>query len=719
VIRHQQQARSALHYQYGRRGGLQLPLRSSTLYFALHRCTVERQYFRSCATISRHSFSSLAYASQDDGDAAVDESNSNSHDDDHDDDHDQSQQPQKQRRQPPTNNTNKTRIILPTKHSRHLPPPACLPSQLRNELNFLLHESSTLGSLFVYPKPKDSTQLKSVAEEIQDAYLASDPVVQRVEYVMRGLNACLSVESYVSRSVQRGIMTMNNDDGEDDEATAVGVGGVDESKAVMEKGECLRAMLDLIKRMTKEGEAYAEVRSRVRSQILDPSASYGSDSSSDSSSSSSDSSDDENGDDGEMGGFDEKAADESFDKWAETMNRNMSKIGISNKSTTGGGKSAEQAKVEQHVETPPMNDELYQFGANPGLTTHMYDLALDGLACLCHESSSSSSWSTIADVFYSHPGGPTSPPEQAKSLLDAALHRHWLDGGDIGVGDGGGNNMGGIGRGVGVGAGTGAGELWNSSSSIGNYDVRTCPTPMTFNAVLRVTANFVPEDYAQAMDDVRVLQGGHESKNANPSKAEDRMTREKERLRDVTIDAALTTYSRMLECSALTLRALGDSTRLATSRSALKKRARILDGNYKGKGRKEIVSGRNAATYAYIIQTIGNIIPPSLSRGNMAFALYHKGIVEEGIMDEQVVTAMMSVGGYDGDAMGDDVESVDGVGDNVPASPAPPVSNGPLFDSFLQRDLGRGIKAALDEGRKLRRDRNYKIRRHVEWDGTY
>lgn len=133
---------------------------------------------------------------------------------------------------------------------------------------------------------------------------------------------------------------MNNADGDyDDEATAaVGVGGVTEGRAVMEKGECLRAMLDLIERMTKEGEAYAEVRSRVRSQVLDPSASYGSDSSSDSSSSSSDSSDDENG---ELGGFDEKAADESFDKWAETMNRNMSKIGISNKgsstSNLGGG----------------------------------------------------------------------------------------------------------------------------------------------------------------------------------------------------------------------------------------------------------------------------------------------------------------------------------------------------------------------------------------------
>ena len=507
---------------------------------------------------------------------------------------------------------------------------------------------------------------------------------------------------------------------EDDESE----GGIDDKLVQMERGECLRAMLDLIDRMVKEGEAYAEVRLRVRSQVLDPSAAAtyndndGDSSSSDSSSSSSSDDEDENGEDGNMGGYDERAADESFDKWAETMNRNMSKIGISNKSSSTT-QTQEGEYANEETPLPMMSEEMYQFGANPGLTTHMYDLALDGLACLCQESNNtaSSSWSSMADVLYSLPGGSMSPPELAKSLLDAALRRHWLDGGDIGLGDGGNtnnNSMGGIGRGVGVGAGTGAGSLWNSSSSSsGNYDVRTCPTPMTFNTVLRVTANFHPDAYAQAMEDARVLQGGggHDLNTGDRSKVEDRLTREKERLRDATIDAALSTYSRMLECSALTLRALGDSTRLATSRSALKKRARILDGNYKGKGRKEIVSGRNAATYAYMIQTIGNIIPPSLSRGNMTFALYQKGIVEEGVMDEQVAKAMMRVGGYDGDVMEGDDMSLDGV--------APPISNGPLFDSFLQKDLGRGIKVALDEGRRLRRDRNYKSRRHVEWDGTY
>jgi hypothetical protein len=37
----------------------------------------------------------------------------------------------------------------------------------------------------------------------------------------------------------------------------------------------------------------------------------------------------------------------------------------------------------------------------------------------------------------------------------------------------------------------------------------------------------------------------------------------------------------------------------------------------------------------------------------------------------------------------------------------------------MQKEFGLGVKVAMDKGRKLRQDRNYKMRRHVEWDGTY
>ena len=340
-------------------------------------------------------------------------------------------------------------------------------------------------------------------------------------------------------------------------------------------------------------------------------------------------------------------------------------------------------------------------------------MVLDSLACLCrehyHTNKGTTSINTLVDLVNLMPEEVESPPELAKSILDIVLSRHWMDGGNVGVAP-----MGGIGRGIGVGAGTGAGNLAKMDLTSRTFDVRTCPTPISFNAVLRVSANFDPVAYAEAMDQAQVLGIGKSSKKDGLTAAELR-----ERLQDVTIDAALSTYSRMHDCSALTLRTLKNSTKLATSRSALKRQARMLDGNT-NKGKWDTIIGRNSATYAYLIRMIGNCIPPSLSRGNMAFALYHKGCVEEGVMDEEVVRAMMSLGGYE-DVVVDmeNEEIMDDVASSLPPVPPPPISNGPLFDSFMQKELGLGVKVAMDKGRRARSDRNYKMRRHVEWDGTY
>ena len=47
-------------------------------------------------------------------------------------------------------------------------------------------------------------------------------------------------------------------------------GDDDDDEGPLEKEDCFHAMLDLIERMTKEGETYAELRTRVRSQVVDP-----------------------------------------------------------------------------------------------------------------------------------------------------------------------------------------------------------------------------------------------------------------------------------------------------------------------------------------------------------------------------------------------------------------------------------------------------------------
>ena len=590
--------------------------------------------------------------------------------------------------------------LLPTKHSRNLPPPVCRPSQLQLEVESIF--DAPIGSLIVYTKSNISSEVLSVEEEMANAYYNSDAIVQRVEYLMRGLNARISKDSYVSKCLKQGVMEYDEDFDNVNDNDATVLANNDEDDDIMGKEECFRAMIDLIERMAAEGNTYDELRTRVRSQILDPS-SVDKDSSSSSSSSSSDS--DSSDSDDNSGELDEQdAGDKSFNKWADEMEVNMGKAGYSNNNMSAGAPN-EDAKDTM----PTRSQEEYQFGATPGLTTHMHDLVLDSLACLCNEeynnNNKDSSFAELADLMPEDKG---SPPELAKTMLDTVLTRHWMDGGDIGVGNGGTDSpFGNVGEGIGVGSGTGAGSMAKLDLSSRNSDVRTCPTPMTFNAVLRIAANFDNVAYAEAVENAKILGGaGYANKSINTNQ----LTQEKERLRDVTIDAALSTYSRMYDCQALTLRTFKNSHKLATARSSLKRQAKLLADNRRGKYKDDVISGRNSATYTYLIQTIGNCIPPSLSRGNMAYALYHKGCVEEGIMDEHVIKTMRSIGGYGDDS---DIEESSG------ESPAAPISNGALFDSFMQEGLGYGVAVVLDKGRNLRQDRNYKLRRHVDWDDTY
>lgn len=577
-------------------------------------------------------------------------------------------------------------LLLPTSHSRNLPPPVCPPTQLRSEVESIF--DAPIGSLIVYSKSELGNELKSAEEEMADAYYASDAAVQRVEYIMRGLNAAISDETFVSRSVKKGDMAF--------EEEAIGGNGDG-----MAKEDCFRAMLDLLERMTKEGEAYAELRTRVRSQLADPEATKAAAEDSDSSSSSDDSDSSDSDSDDEDSEVVEHA-DKEFSQWAQSMEESMSKAGFATRNSAASSASGENDEDEE------VSEEMFQFGSDPGVTIHMFDMLLDSLACLCQEQYGKGGATSTADLVELMPEEAPSPPELAKDMLDVVLNRHWMDGGDIGLGNGGSQNaMTTIAQGIGIGAGTGAGALAGIHGT--TFDIRTCPTPMTFNAVIRVAANFDPAAYATAVENAKVLSGdmGNTSGSAGSANSANSLKQEQERLRDVTIDAALSTYSRMQHCSALTLRTLKNTTKKATSRSSLKRQARLLADTYKGK-EKNTISGRNSASYAYLIQTLSNCIPPSLSRGNMTFGLYHKGCVMEGVMDERLVEVMRGVGGY-----GDDAD--EGSDEN----PMPPVSNGPIFDSFMQKELGGGVKTALEKGMKLRQCRNYKMRRHVEWDDTY
>ncbi|KAL7531381.1 hypothetical protein ACHAWF_003750 [Thalassiosira exigua] len=591
-------------------------------------------------------------------------------------------------------------LLLPTSHSRSLPPPACPPNLLQSEVESIF--DAPVGSLIPYDKGVEgASALKPLEVEMRDAYYAADAAVQRAEYLMRGLNARVSGRTFVSRCLECGDVTMEGYlEGEGEERAAKAPSSADAwGEDCMGREDCFRAMLDLIDRMTSEGEAYDEVRKSVRSQLVDPAAVGGDGSSSDSDSSSSSDSDNE----AEKVDMDEDG-DKSFQEWSEDMDNKMSEAGFTSKDE----KAAPLPKLDGEDDEEETSPELYQFGANPGVTTLMYDLVLDALACLCEERFGKESKGVdpdpSVDIVELLPEDAPSPPELARSLLEAALGRHLEDGGDLGQGGPSSDPMSEAGYGVGIGAGTGAGSLaQHGKTTVASRDVRTAPTPLTFNAVLRVAAAFNPDVHAEDAEHARILSG------EVASISEDDKRGARERLRDATLDAALSTYVRMADCAALTLRAMDVSETEATSRGARKRRAKLLSDGKTGKRKDQIASGRNAATYTYLVEALTNCIPPSTSRGNIVYGLYHTARVGEGVLDARLARAMRRVGGYTGDEVGV-------VGDD---GKDPPVGNGQLFDKFLQEELGIGVETALARGRELRYDRNYKTRRHVEWDDAY
>eukprot|EP00574_Skeletonema_japonicum_P002784 CAMPEP_0201714004 /NCGR_PEP_ID=MMETSP0593-20130828/642_1 /ASSEMBLY_ACC=CAM_ASM_000672 /TAXON_ID=267983 /ORGANISM="Skeletonema japonicum, Strain CCMP2506" /LENGTH=612 /DNA_ID=CAMNT_0048203225 /DNA_START=78 /DNA_END=1917 /DNA_ORIENTATION=- len=539
--------------------------------------------------------------------------------------------------------------LLPTKHSRKLPPPVCPPSLLRSEVEAIF--DAPVGTLIAYSKSQTG-ELKSAEEEMTDAYYAADNIVQRVEFILRGLNSVVSNESYVSRSLKTGAMSLEEGGGDK--------GGADGD--VMTKQDCFRAMIDLLSRIQEEGDAYDDLRRRVRSQLT--TSTTNSDDSSSSSSSDSDSDDEE--------GVSEKD-EEVFNEWSDGLNERMEKVGFKVRSNSDSFSTSVNGASDEEEE---ISQEDYQFGASPGLTVHMVDLVLDALACLCGEEYGTNSSTSDVDLVQLMGKDASPPPAMGKDLLDTVLHRHWLDGGDIGLNADG--KVTAVGQGIGIGSGTGAGSLSNRSQNT-NFDVRTCPTPMTFNAVIRIASNFDPKAHAEAVEKYNILNGEDGSTQRGSKGADkDHLKQQQEMLRDITIDAAFSTYSRMKFCSALTIRALKDSTKNATSRSAVKRQAKLVS--------EGVLTGRNSATYAYLLRTVSNCIPPSLSRGNIAFGLYHKACVQEGVMDENMIKAMRGIGGYEEDSSDD-------------GTSAPPVSNGPIFDKFLQADLGAGVSSALGKGR--------------------
>lgn len=121
--------------------------------------------------------------------------------------------------------------IIPTRHSRLAPPPACLSSVQINEVTQEVLETSP-GLLIPYKT--------SARDDSFHAWQVADHSIQKVEWLIRGLSA------QINDSIMNKLYSV---DSEEDPA------------------QCIVQMQSLIRKMEKEGKLYMDLRQKMRSQL--------------------------------------------------------------------------------------------------------------------------------------------------------------------------------------------------------------------------------------------------------------------------------------------------------------------------------------------------------------------------------------------------------------------------------------------------------------------
>lgn len=120
---------------------------------------------------------------------------------------------------------------LPTRHSRHDPPPACLSAAQLKEVSEEVLES-TPGTLIPYEPSRRDDSLH--------AWEVADVSIQKVEWLIRGYSAQVS-----NTKMQL----------------------VHSAESAEDPAHCVEAIQNLLQRMDKEGSMYMDLRHQMRSQL--------------------------------------------------------------------------------------------------------------------------------------------------------------------------------------------------------------------------------------------------------------------------------------------------------------------------------------------------------------------------------------------------------------------------------------------------------------------
>ena len=258
---------------------------------------------------------------------------------------------------------------------------------------------------------------------------------------------------------------------------------------------------------------------------------------------------------------------------------------------------------------------INRYGAAPGPSIYMYDALLDAIACCAEQQQQQQQQEqddSSADMSMEYLA-------LARSVYERAMARHYADGGP------------------------------NANNRL------TVPTLVTYNAVLRTCAAAVE----------------HNNNNNN----NDNALRDRVQVRDAALDLAFVVYD--------ALNANSPTDPASTSNAVSKnKSSKKVAGNNTSittttstctTSSAAILPKRNSATYAHMLRVIARCIPPSPTRGNVAYGLWLSCTGHDGVLDGQVIQAFVEANTRNG-------------------------SNGQQYDAFVAKVRGAGAGAGAGAG---------------------
>jgi len=247
--------------------------------------------------------------------------------------------------------------------------------------------------------------------------------------------------------------------------------------------------------------------------------------------------------------------------------------------------SAQSASTSSSASAWRIQTLINRYGAPPGPSIHMYDALLDAIACYAEKSDACNASASSDNSDNNNGKSSLEYLALARSVYERAMARHHADGGP------------------------------NANNRL------TVPTLVTHNAVLRTCA---------------AVEYPYPGTDGTSTADDQEQEQEQEKIRDAALDLAFRAYDALNSPSTTTSNRASKNKGFKTGRKA---RARATATAMVADGSGSIYPQRNSATYVHILRTIAKYLPPSPTRGNVAYGLWRSCTGHDGVLDGNVLRA--------------------------------------------------------------------------------